>query len=274
MRARWHGPFQPTLPARGATKTRNALPAAKPFQPTLPARGATSLKTIDLTGGIISTHAPRTGSDVLPDGRLLVRWEISTHAPRTGSDNPPDEGPVARADFNPRSPHGERPSSHGCSFASVAAFQPTLPARGATTDGDAQAPPRKISTHAPRTGSDTLLYVYDKSQNIISTHAPRTGSDEDVTHWFRRSWRFQPTLPARGATGCNFNRRESRCDFNPRSPHGERLMALVERLKIRLFQPTLPARGATPPSRECRQSGLDFNPRSPHGERRHFHRNM
>ena len=79
---------------------------------------------------------------------------------------------------------------------------------------------------------------------------------------------FQPTLPARGATGHNFNRRESRCDFNPRSPHGERRHARRQRPKKRSisthaprtgsdilgggkmmeqteFQPTLPARGAT-----------------------------
>ena len=102
----------------------------------------------------------------------------------------------------------------------------------------------------------------------ISTHAPRTGSDEDVTHWFRRSWRFQPTLPARGAT-------EIRA----------RLAG------VRPFQPTLPARGATAlgngllrrrlgisthaprtGSDHCTDGltpqGIHFNPRSPHGERR------
>ena len=79
---------------------------------------------------MISTHAPRTGSDA----DVLLRRQrqnISTHAPRTGSDSPvfarrltatvfqptlPARGaterfPSIRAyphDFNPRSPHGER----------------------------------------------------------------------------------------------------------------------------------------------------------------------
>ena len=55
-------------------------------------------------------------------------------------------------------------------------FQSTLPARGATTDGDAQAPLRKISIHAPRTGSDTHALGILRAAEI-SIHAPRTGSD-------------------------------------------------------------------------------------------------
>ena len=56
---------------------------------------------------------------------------------------------------------------------------------------------------------------------------------------------FQPTLPARGATlallvcgACIF-------DFNPRSPHGERLRKPTKAELDNVFQPTLPARGAT-----------------------------
>ena len=168
---------------------------------------------------------------------------ISIHAPRTGSD-------VIDALTAQR----------------IEAFQSTLPARGATTDGDAQAPPRKISIHAPRTGSD-------------------------------------PPCP------CAWH--DSR-NFNPRSPHGERLKLLCECYRFLLFQSTLPARGATikdchmphllpisihaprtgsdaagyridarinisihaprtgsdhsPSTTDCESS--DFNPRSPHGERR------
>ena len=62
--------FQPTLPARGATEIRHRrLYANVSFQPTLPARGATAI-TFEaiLCDFPISTHAPRTGSD-LPSGR-------------------------------------------------------------------------------------------------------------------------------------------------------------------------------------------------------------
>ena len=58
-----------------------------------------------------------------------------------------------------------------------AEFQPTLPARGATSHPlTGQNRAVAISTHAPRTGSDAdpsnLGYPL-----CISTHAPRTGSD-------------------------------------------------------------------------------------------------
>ena len=35
---------------------------------------------------VISTHAPRTGSDVRWDAKKYRYMRISTHAPRTGSD--------------------------------------------------------------------------------------------------------------------------------------------------------------------------------------------
>ena len=56
----------------------------------------------------ISIHAPRTGSD-LYHSCLVVTLRISIHAPRTGSDGPPGRTTALRSDFNPRSPHGERP---------------------------------------------------------------------------------------------------------------------------------------------------------------------
>ena len=56
------------------------------FQPTLPARGATGkLMTMDAPAPI-STHAPRTGSDLTETIKAEYNPIISTHAPRTGSD--------------------------------------------------------------------------------------------------------------------------------------------------------------------------------------------
>ena len=146
---------------------------------------------------------------------------ISIHAPRTGSDA------SERA-------CGDRPRK----------FQSTLPARGATRDGD---------------GGDLM--------EVISIHAPRTGSDEGVNQLTIREV-FQSTLPARGATlaitmrtfrACYFNPRSphgerrayhTTCDrvadhFNPRSPHGERQDQKRTRGRFSRFQSTLPARGAT-----------------------------
>ncbi len=101
--------FQPTLPARGATKMTTGLRASTfEFQPTLPARGATRLAACRVSGSTISTHAPRTGSDTT---NCIV--EIST------------------THFNPRSPHGERRGLLLVRW-DIPSFQPTLPARGAT----------------------------------------------------------------------------------------------------------------------------------------------
>ena len=56
---------------------------------------------------------------------------ISIHAPRTGSDMVSGRSAGLSADFNPRSPHGER---HGAEAHRQrrGLFQSTLPARGAT----------------------------------------------------------------------------------------------------------------------------------------------
>ena len=102
--------FQPTLPARGATRiARQLFPFLQIFQPTLPARGATYLIWKQLfpnsnfnprsphgerrgeqyatTSYVdISTHAPRTGSDATRPPPIISP-SISTHAPRTGSDH-------------------------------------------------------------------------------------------------------------------------------------------------------------------------------------------
>ena len=77
-------------------------------------------------------------------------------------------------------------------------FQSTLPVRGAT--GRARKKPRlsAISIHAPRTGSDGYQ-LPGYAVAAISIHAPRTGSD-----------------------GLEIRQAGSGCDFNPRSPYGER----------------------------------------------------
>ena len=126
----------------------------------------------------------------------------------------------------------------------------------------------KISTHAPRTGSDMYSYSLPAIPLSISTHAPRTGSDKATFDARTEGVEFQPTLPARGATINSFNTKTSSFYFNPRSPHGERhgllrtqglswristhaprtgsdVLPVPRAPVINIFQPTLPARGAT-----------------------------
>ena len=119
--------FQPTLPARGATG--DWIPVRridKRFQPTLPARGATLTSTKPLT-----TQNP-----------------ISTHAPRTGSDAGTIPCSSSKDYFNPRSPHGERPACSPLVTISNS-FQPTLPARGATTWRYAHTRKRYFNPRSP-----------------------------------------------------------------------------------------------------------------------------
>ena len=101
----------------------------------------------------ISIHAPRTGSDAAASSVCHPDKEISIHAPRTGSDGDP-----------------------GFYESWDEIFQSTLPARGATEDGQRHDAHQPISIHAPRTGSDQRIQI--KTGLVpISIHAPRTGSD-------------------------------------------------------------------------------------------------
>ena len=78
----------------------------------------------------ISIHAPRTGSDHV-NAFIARAGLISIHAPRTGSDSRRSREPEGYQNFNPRSPHGERPA-----------------------EAEKKDQKNLISIHAPRTGSD------------------------------------------------------------------------------------------------------------------------
>ena len=146
-------------------------------------------------------------------------------------------------DFNPRSPHGERHL-----------FRQRVEVG------------RRISIHAPRTGSDENL-LHTVRDYIISIHAPRTGSDLRISaHTVSRKL-FQSTLPARGATEEEALTNVILRHFNPRSPHGERQQAENTCRELMDFNPRSPhgERLRRPAWRTCRSY---FNPRSPHGERR------
>ena len=170
-------PFQPTLPARGATAS--SLPTgrwASNFNPRSPHGERRRASQPPPEPPAISTHAPRTGSDQLSSEVSRGRAGISTHAPRTGSDEFVS-GSTVRAMFI--STHAPRTGSDEYCQNDVIGLL--------------------ISTHAPRTGSDSIFRDL-RHLTSISTHAPRTGSDPCAWSVCRRPPRFQPTLPARGAT--------------------------------------------------------------------------
>ena len=172
---------------------------AAPFQSTLPLRGA--------------TYEKQQYADLL---------SISIHAPLTGSDLPEAEKGARFANFNPRSPYGERLCFSNTVPHSTLNFTPRspygerlpliLPPENSTYFNPrspyGERPARQlvrvhrwgISIHAPLTGSDRG-FGPGKQKKEISIHAPLTGSD-----------------------GYAFGEKEESKYFNPRSPYGERPM--------------------------------------------------
>ena len=170
--------FQPTLPARGAT--RRCIPSAstrRRFQPTLPARGATRKTRYATYTPPISTHAPRTGSDQLYELGMLSPTQFQPTLPARGATCPPCPIAVACGKFQPTLPARGATNSSGWLHIETETFQPTLPARGAT---------RRHRQH---------IATYTDF-NPRSPHGERR-------RWYSSSLPtspFQPTLPARGAT--------------------------------------------------------------------------
>ena len=97
-----------------------------PFQPTLPARGATNLMpTLHTATSYFNPRSPH-GERRAQDAPEYVTRDISTHAPRTGSDILLFSSKAAFFYFNPRSPHGERRCTNIRSRAGVY-FNPRSP---------------------------------------------------------------------------------------------------------------------------------------------------
>ena len=143
-----------------------------------------------------------------------------------------------------------------------------------------------ISTHAPRTGSDPTSPISSgKSTTYFNPRSPH-GERRLLLQSNIKSIRFQPTLPARGATQTFYIKSADAADFNPRSPHGERRRGSAFRQKQQpisthaprtgsdpdsflpvqdepIFQPTLPARGATVPAGCCTTISVKFQPTLP-----------
>ena len=235
----------------------------------------------------ISIHAPRTGSDMKEQTSLRCRKHFNPRSPH-GERHVGEVIKPCEKLFQSTLP------ARGATSASPLAtltkkFQSTLPARGATfwdkifyswlsyfnprsPHGERRLPRyndlrhRRISIHAPRTGSDHITRRHHKCEEI-SIHAPRTGSDGSTESYSILRYEISIHAPRTGSdrcrccfarahrisihaprTGSDMDKSGCRCFcgyFNPRSPHGERQ--------------------ANEKSTEAKQ---DFNPRSPHGERR------
>ena len=278
--------FQSTLPARGATHAQKAVVLTLPISIHAPRTGSDTSHKFLFVQHPISIHAPRTGSDyAAAQGYTVVH--ISIHAPRTGSDFCKSCRLIINNDFNPRSPHGERPEDD-IEDSRLWVFQSTLPARGATERFRRVLQAMSISIHAPRTGSDTKGTIQARLNTIISIHAPRTGSDKASIN-SRLSDLISIHAPRTGSDADIHVLHPFLIYFNPRSPHGERPFRLYfrgNRLGISIHAPRTgsdwrfahvvnsdnisihaPRTGSDSSPRFPAESTAYFNPRSPHGER-------
>ena len=189
--------FQSTLPVWGATWATRRSTTGRRFQSTLPVWGATVGEFLGRTDGGISIHAPRVGSDYIPelDPRFFYH-------------------------FNPRSPCGERRAADKL-LDCQRAISIHAPRVGSDGEGDDTIIDLGISIHAPRVGSDAQTRSA-RLYELISIHAPRVGSDAARVTTPSSTWEFQSTLPVWGATAQADGVRLNRRYFNPRSPCGER----------------------------------------------------
>ena len=101
--------------------------------------------------------------------------------------------------FNPRSPCGERPHSRRLHHRKLA-----------------------ISIHAPRVGSDTILYGCGDLNNSFQSTLPVWGATAKTWEQVSKLVNFNPRSPCGERLGFGETYALS-VDFNPRSPCGERL---------------------------------------------------
>ena len=212
-----------------------------PFQSTLPARGATPIPRTAVLYILISIHAPRTGSDSICQPHVIRLLPFQSTLPARGATERLCRPHAGNQHFNPRSPHGERPTVSVTTHESTY-FNPRSP-HGERRVRDAPTRAVVISIHAPRTGSDRCRMAGWHTQPDFNPRSPH-GERRTANISPPASCRFQSTLPARGAT-----RTSPPDESRPR------------------FQSTLPARGATPTAPARQRHAPYFNPRSPHGER-------
>ena len=226
---------------RGATSFPRSIGSSSLFQSTLPVRGATAKAPYDFIGVKFQSTLPvrgATGMDDMDD----VKFMISIHAPRAGSDPDRPAQQHQDADFNPRSPCGERHAQFlKCLRNNL--FQSTLPVRGATKKIIADYLETEFQSTLPVRGA-TWIWAVQVPGIHISIHAPRAGSDPWVSGVWYAVNEFQSTLPVRGATPPVIGT-GGQAIFQSTLPVRGATSLPSSRPTAIEFQSTLPVRGAT-----------------------------
>ena len=190
---------------------------------------------------------------------------ISIHSPRMGRDRPNKETGKREKNFNPLSPHGERPATERKNLSSLI-FQSTLPAWGETRLWNSPKKLGEFQSTLPAWGETPRGFRRKRPYPPFQSTLPAWGETRQrrPTAVVRR---FQSTLPAWGETGhvavahlrriisihsprmgrdlLGSERPQLQRYFNPLSPHGERPHFPPINLMRLIFQSALPAWGET-----------------------------
>ena len=119
----------------------------------------------------------------------------------------------------------------------------------------------------PAWGATSIFCMPAPWLPIFQSTPPRMGSDPPHFYSNNDIMEFQSTLPAWGATSAASRTVSAQDYFNPRSPHGERLVKIPSLSAICIISIHAPRMGSDMRRRNTSASPIHFNPRSPHGER-------
>ena len=157
----------------------------------------------------------------MPLLKELTPKPFQSTLPARGATRAASQSQQPPADFNPRSPHGERHDGRRRTSAAAKDFNPRSPHGERPRAASQSQQPPAISIHAPRTGSDDTPRRRPPPADYFN---PRSPHGERLSRFVypHRQCQFQSTLPARGAT-----------------------CMLSFSVAASPFQSTLPARGAT-----------------------------
>ena len=124
----------------------------------------------------------------------------------------------------------------------------------------------KFQSTLPARGA-TRIFNSKPISFTISIHAPREGSDNNTAILFWRCCNFNPRSP-RGERHTKAMDELANCEISIHAPREGSDKTISDKNCITSrFQSTLPARGATISIPSIVTVSRDFNPRSPRGER-------
>ena len=181
-----HAPRTGSDPARWRTSC-----GARRFQPTLPARGATRHGDGARVPRHISTHAPRTGSDRKDSNQEGLSPDFNPRSPH-GERRCFQSFSWAYQHFNPRSPHGERHDGFQ-RLQILLHFNPRSPHGERHSENEIIRSNGNFNPRSPH--GERRPAPYDHGAGQISTHAPRTGSDAHVHDRRGHPLHFNPRSP-------------------------------------------------------------------------------